>query len=283
MSEVTRPLLRWHGGKWVLFPWIDSQFPAHRCYVEPYGGGGSVLLRKRRSYAEVYNDMDGELVNLFTCARDCGPELQRLLELTPFARTEFELAHEETPIPIERARRTVIRAYMGFGSNSVVKASGFRANSNKSGATPAHDWHNLPAAYAAITERLRGVVIEHRDALQVMAAHDSVDTLHYVDPPYPFSTRTYGKGGYRFEMTDDEHRTLATFLKGLKGAVVLSGYPCALYDEELYSDWERVDRVAMADGARERTEVLWMRNIKHDLFTLDPAATRKADPAEPNP
>jgi DNA adenine methylase len=63
--------LRYHGRKWRIAPWIISYFPPHRIYVELFGGGGSVLLRKRRSYAELYNDLDGEIVNLFRIARHC--------------------------------------------------------------------------------------------------------------------------------------------------------------------------------------------------------------------
>jgi DNA adenine methylase len=56
-----RPLVRYHGGKWKLAGWILRHLPAHRVYVEPYGGGGSVLLQKARSYAEIYNDLDAEI------------------------------------------------------------------------------------------------------------------------------------------------------------------------------------------------------------------------------
>lgn len=276
--SVKRPLVRYHGGKWKLAPWIIAHMPPHRVYVEPYGGGGSVLLRKPRSYAEVYNDLDDEIVNLFRVTRDRGGELLRALELTPFSRTDYLEAWHHTDDMLEQARRTVVRAFMGFGSAAVtmrragkaavrggLAQTGFRANSNRSGTTPAHDWKNYPSALPALIERLQGVVIENRKAAEVMAAHDSDDALHYVDPPYVAATRDAGSD-YRFELTDADHVALAQTLHSLRGTVILSGYSCALYDD-LYSDWQRIDRRALADGAAPRTESLWIsRAISRDLF-----------------
>lgn len=257
-----RPLLRYHGGKWLLAPWIISQMPAHKIYVEPFGGAASVLLQKSRSYAEIYNDLDGELVNLFRVARDQGEALRTALELTPFARVEFEDSYEPARDALDQARRTVVRSFMGFGSNSHNKATGFRANSNRSGTTPAHDWRNWPGCFGAIVDRLRGVCLENRDACEVMLAHDSPQTLHYVDPPYVMSTRDKG-GDYRHELTDAQHRHLASVLNELTGMVMVSGYPCGLY-EELFAGWKRIQKRALADGARERIEVLWLRNVDDD-------------------
>jgi DNA adenine methylase len=271
MNAPTRPALRWHGGKWRLAPWIISHFPPHRTYVEPFGGAASVLLRKPRAYAEIYNDLDDEVVGLFRVLRDPDQavELRRRLELTPFARTEFRDAYEPADDLIETSRRLVIRSFMGFGSNAHASAAkghrstGFRANSTRSGTTPAQDWMNYPAALDALVERVRGVVIENRDAREVMAQHDGPDTLHYVDPPYVHGTRAGGNKYdlgwrmYRHELSDSDHAELLAYLRGLRGYVVLSGYPHPLYDGELGA-WRRVECRAFADGARERIEVLWL-------------------------
>jgi DNA adenine methylase len=262
-----RPIIRYHGGKWKLADWIISYFPEHRVYVEPFGGAASVLIKKTRSYAEIYNDLDGEVVNLFKVMRDQGDVLKQKLELTPFARDEFVEAYIPSDDPIEQARRTVIRAFMGFGSSAVTKTrhnttrftspnTGFRSNSNKSGTTPAHDWRNYPMHLPNLIERLQGLVIENRDALEVMLQHDSETTLHYVDPPYVQSTRDKGSD-YRFEMNDSDHAELAEFLKNLKGMVFVSGYPSAMYDE-LYKGWHQTTKKAYADGAKERIECLYI-------------------------
>jgi len=268
MMRVARPVLRWHGGKWRLAPWVISHFPAHRTYVEPFGGAASVLLRKPPAYSEVYNDLDGEVVNLFRVLRNRrqADELRRALEATPFAREEFELAARQARFPVERARRLVVRSYMGFGSDSAHsgQCTGFRAQSAQSNRSPERDWRNYPAKLEAVVDRMRDVVIERRDALAVSARHDSAETLHYLDPPYLPVTRSAKarKGGtryhaYRHEMDDSDHRAMIDGVRALAGMVVLSGYPSDMYDRAL-ADWRRVECAAFADGARPRTEVLWI-------------------------
>jgi DNA adenine methylase len=216
-----------------------------------------VLLRKDRSYAEVYNDLDGEIVNLFRVAREDGERLAQIVELTPFAREEFTGSYQPDECPLEQARRTLARSFMGFGSNAHNKATGFRSDSNRSGTTPAHDWMNYPDALRVTIQRLRGVVIENKDAVECMKTHDAPTTLHYVDPPYVFSTRSDAGHDYRHEMQDADHEALALDLKKLSGMVCVSGYRSELYDR-IFSGWMRVDRKATADGAAARVESLWL-------------------------
>ena len=281
----TRPMLRWHGGKWKLAPWIISHFPRHRIYVEPFGGAASVLLRKPRCYSEVYNDLDRFVVNLFEVLRDPerGDALVELLRLTPYARAEFVAAKDTSDDPVEWARQLIIRSFMGFGSNAHssspvalatgfkthtrpkadYRTTGFRANSNRSGTTPAHDWANYPDALGAINARLRGVTIENRPAVEVMRQHDGPQTLHYVDPPYLPETRSPANKYdlkhrmYRHELSVGDHIELLAFLQTLQGMVLLSGYPSLLYEEAL-PGWRRIETATHADGARPRTEVLWL-------------------------
>lgn len=265
--EVKSPALRYHGAKFRLAPWILKHFPPHRCYVEPFGGAAGVLLQKERCYAEVYNDLDGEIVNFFRVLRDPARAEQLLsqLELTPYARAEFDLSYEPTADSIEAARRTAIRACMGFGSAGATKGqTGFRCDTTRAYSTAQHLWARYPAGLRAVIERLQGVLIENRPALDVIRQHDAPDTLHFVDPPYLHETRVLQgagtKGYYRHEMTDADHTELLSALRVAKGMVVLCGYPSALYDDAL-PEWttaSKAARISAGRGTGLRTEQIWM-------------------------
>lgn len=272
ITKPTGPIIRWHGGKWRIAPWIIAHFPRHRTYVEPFGGGASVLLRKPPSYAEIYNDLDERLVALFRVLRDReqAAELIRQLDLTPFARAEFEEAYQEVDDPVEMARRTLIRSFMGYGSDGTagVYRTGFRSKISKSGTTPAQAWMGYPAALELAVERLRWVTFERKPAGAVISQYDSPATLFYVDPPYLPSTRSQGNRRrrgpgtaayevYAHELTEADHILLLQELQGAAGMVVLSGYPSDLYDSKLLG-WRREEKMTHADGGLERTEVIWM-------------------------
>jgi DNA adenine methylase len=278
IAAPTRPALRYLGGKWRLAPRLIAHFPPHRVYVEPFGGAASVLLRKPRAYAEIYNDLDDEVVSFFRVLRDPvqARRLAELVALTPFARAEFEAAYAPADDGLEAARQIVIRSFMGHGPTATGKRSrtGFRADSNRSHTAPASDWCGVPANLIRVAERLQGVVIERRPAAEVIARFDGPDTLHYVDPPYVPSTRSQRKNrgqlefGYAHELSLDDHTALLDQLNGATGMVALSGYPSDLYAAQL-KGWRRIEMDAMADGARPRTEVLWLNAAAceaHGLF-----------------
>lgn len=260
MSRLKRPLLRYLGGKWQIAPWVISHLPEHRIYVEPFAGAASVLLRKSRSTVEVYNDLDEEIVNLFQVMQEplqCA-DLMRRLRRTPYARSAFEQAFQGSSNPVIRAQRAIVRAYLSFHHESLfnLKKTTFADARHRSSGSQAKEWANYPRCLAAIHKRLQGVVIERRDALEVIRAQDTAETLFFVDPPYLPSTRSHA--GYRHELDEAQHVTLLNRLRQVKGKVVLAGYPSALYDAML-PGWLRVERPhRAASSSRPRTEVLWI-------------------------
>lgn len=263
----TRPAIRYFGAKWRLAPWIIEHLPPAEVYIEPFGGGASVLLRKPRSPVEIYNDLDDDLVNLFRVLRDgeAAKRLIGLLELTPFARGEWAAAYELAAEPVERARRLIVRSFMGHASiaSRIDRTTGFRACNINANADPARSWATYPEALAAVVDRVRGVAIENLPAEDIIRRWDGPNVVLYVDPPYVHSTRSQKRtrcapsNGYRHELSDADHVRLLELLSGCQALVVLSGYDSPLYAERL-SGWRRVEMPALADGARERTEILWL-------------------------
>lgn len=271
---VESPALRYHGAKFRLAPWIMQFFPEHQTYVEPFGGAAGVLLQKPRSYAEIYNDLDGAIVNFFRVLRN--PETRaRLIEqirLTPYARAEFEQAWEDAADDVERARRVAIRAQMGFGSAGATKGvTGFRIDTKRAYGTAQHLWGTYPDAVAATGLRFESVLIENREATEVMLQHDGPATLHFVDPPYLHSTRVMqanGKGYYRHEMTDADHQALLQALLELEGMVVLSGYDSEIY-RDMLDGWERFEtksRISAGRGTALRNEIVWINPACSDAL-----------------
>jgi DNA adenine methylase len=263
MTAPTRPLLRWMGSKWRLAPWVISHLPPHDLYCEPFGGSASVLMRKPRSKIEVLGDLDDELLNLYQIVRDPyqAGMLQMLCKLTPFSAAEFRRARKsaEGLDPIERARRLIVRQALQH-SPDVRKGktgTGFRRYTGNSRNSPAFDWSTFPNAIADMTSRLRGVVIEHDEAIRTIKRHDRKDACFYVDPPYVPETRKAAHRGYAHEMDRADHERLLACLLTIKGMAVLSGYSHPLYDEALVG-WRRLTREASDHARNRREEVLWI-------------------------
>lgn len=255
----TRPALRWFGGKWRLAPWIIQHLPPHDAYVEPYGGAASVLLRKPPAKLETWNDLHGRLVNFFTMLRERPDELVGALELTPYARAEYEQAREPSPDPLEDARRLFISCWQGrIGGSHGGRGHGWRYSVDidlRKGCSPAADLIPAVDGLHAVAERLRPVQIEHAPALTIIERYDRPKVLHYVDPPY-WDPNADLHSRYAHSLTEADHRELAEALHAARGMVVLSGRPSALYDD-LYGDWVQAQRESLTDSGRLGTEALW--------------------------
>ncbi|MCH7318694.1 DNA adenine methylase [Acinetobacter sp. ANC 5659] len=274
MTAITNPLIRYHGGKFRIADWIISQFPSHKTYVEPFGGGGSVLLSKEPSAIEVYNDIDDEVVNLFRVLRnsDQREQLEQQLYLTPFSRVEFYQAYEDTECPVERARRMIIRAQMGFGSAGATKGhTGFRMAGGRQKNYELVLWEKYPSRLAQFAKRLKQVLIENQPASKIIELYDTEETLFFIDPPYVRSTRTANVVAYRYEMSDSDHIALLDQLNQVNGKVLITGYEHDIYNEKL-SHWKKLTKQVQASGkvgGVTRQECLWLNpkaSFKTDLF-----------------
>ncbi len=258
MTFFDPPPLRWTGSKWKLADWIIGQFPAHELYCEPFSGGAAVFFRKPPSKIEVLNDADGAVINFFTVLRTRTDELVRAVDLTPYAREEYELAYEPTDDPLEWARRFYVCSRQSFGAYSGRK-TGWRSQKNwYRGTSITGEWQRLDGLLMAAA-RLKDALIENGDAVEIIQRYDGPRALFYVDPPYVLSSRSQGRQRkrYQHEMTDADHRALAACLHQVQGMVLLSGYDSPLY-RELYADWMVISKTTTTNGNGSVMEYLWI-------------------------
>lgn len=244
-----RPTLDYFGGKWILAPWIIKSIPEHKSYVEPFGGAASVLLRKEKSKLEIYNDLDEEIVNVFKVLRETPNELKTILRLTPYSRSEYYRCIQKSFNPLEQARRTIVKSFLGIG-DSIHSNSGFR-NSKLSNTNPAKSFKSWVEELDEITDRLRDVVIENLDFKTCILKYDTKDTFFYLDPPYVKATRSK-KYAYRHDC-ESVHKELLEIIPTIKGKFILSGYESELYKDLPYEKLFKETRTQK----NKRTEFIW--------------------------
>lgn len=263
----------WYGGKYSHLDWLLPLLPEAIHYCEPFGGSAAVLINRPPSPVETYNDIDGEVVNFFRVLREQKEALIEAIGLTPFSRAEFEMAINVTTqemSDLERARRFYIRARQVRTGLAQKASSGRWAHcllTSRAGMAGAVSrWLGAVEDLPLIAQRLLRVQIECAPAIEVIQRYDSEETLFYCDPPYPHGSRGDAHA-YAYEMTDEQHRELATVLRDTKGKVVLSGYHCELMDE-LYGDWRRIEAPEkMVHSVKTlRREVLWLNyDVEEEL------------------
>lgn len=250
-----RPILNYHGGKWKMKKWIIENLPEHDIYIEPFGGGASVLLGKPVSRHEVYNDLDENIFNVFFQYRNNSDILVKKLESTPYSRREYDYAHNAIfNCEVEKARCFIIRSFMGIG-DSIYKKTGFR-NSVTCNTSLAKSFKNYVDASDFFIKRLRYVILENLDYEEIFNKYDKPGALFYVDPPYLHETRTTNNS-YKYEMSDYQHKKLIEILNNIEGSFVLSGYDNLLYDKYLQYSKKIYKEVSTQKSSRK--ECLWIK------------------------
>ena len=254
----------WYGGKYSHLDWLLPLLPPAIHFCDVFGGSAAVIINREPSLVETYNDIDGEVVNFFRVLRNQKEALTEAIGLTPFSREELALAcsHLDGLTDLERARRFFVRARQVRTGLAQTASAGRWAHcvlTSRAGMAGAVSrWLGSIEDLSLIAQRLLRVQIENAPALEVIRRYDSIETLFYCDPPYVHSSRGDARA-YGFEMTDNDHRSLAQALHKVEGQVVLSGYHSDLY-KDLYADWHCLEApVKMIHSVKqERTEVVWM-------------------------
>ena len=241
-----RSPIGWFGGKGNMVRKIIPvliKIP-HERYVEPFGGGASILLAKKPKPLEVYNDLDRGLYDFFSVLAD--PELfnqfYRRVAVLPYSRqfySEYREEWEEETDRIIGVAKWFLVARQSFSGDFGQSWSSNVTSTRRGMAMTCSTWLSCIEMLPQIHARLQRVQIENADFRTILDRYDTPKTLFYCDPPYIPETRK--AGGYTHEMTAEDQQELVSLLLRLKGKVVLSGYNHEIYALLEQSGWIRYD------------------------------------------
>lgn len=247
------------------------------------------MFNKSRSPIETVNDLDGYVTNLFSWIRDDPEQLARMVYWIPYARDSYDRAiaicKDELHVT-DKARSLVCAAafcaktMMGYGFRTNESRVGFKRDiQGREAAYAANGWKNLPDKIMNAAERLRGIQIENRPAVQLIREFHFQNVLVYADPPYVLSARSCSRAMYKHEMTDNDHDELLNVLRRHPGPVILSGYDSPMYDSQL-SDWHREEIKTRDQVGNKKKEVLWMNFepcIQQQMTFMEVIASVRSD------
>lgn len=274
VDAKVKAIAPWFGGKRTLADKVVKQLGKHTQYFEPFCGSAAVLFAKEPSQKETVNDLHGDLINLARVLQHekSAETLYDRLQRTLFSQDLLEQARvhlDSLPIdevlafdpmyhqPTERAYWYFLASWMGRNGTAGTARLDYQiaVRWTKGGGSPTVRFKNAIESIPAWHQRLRNVVILHRDAFSILDRFEDCDgTVIYADPPYVSQTRGNGKsvkngrgGRYLHEfdhtggMFGDDHERLAEILRGYCNArIIVSYYDCPRV-RELYDGWTFID------------------------------------------
>lgn len=213
-NPTARPIIPWIGGKRRLAKHLLPMFPEHQCYVEPFCGAAALFFLKPPVKAEVLNDINGELVNLYRVVANHLEEFLRQFKWALVSRQIWDwldVTPENTLTDIQRAARFFYLQKLGFGGKVESRTFGTRTQGSL-GINLLRLEEDLSAAHL----RLSRCAIEHLGWEQCVSRYDRPHTLFYCDPPY------WGTEGYGVDFGHEQYDRLATLARSIKGRMIIS-------------------------------------------------------------
>lgn len=237
--------IKYYGGKTLMTDQLLAQFPdSYAVYIEAFGGGGSLLFAKPQTGSEIYNDLGENVYSLFKVLSDDSlfAELRRRLDLSYYSAQLREEYKER--LDTDKSLSLLDRAYMFFyvsrsSFNSVGGFSVTYRQTIRNMARSTADFLGTIDRLPEIHQRLSSVIIEHKDALELLEKYNAPDVFMYLDPPYVKKTRKSNQT-YECELSDFDHERLVDLCLNFKGKILLSGYDNPIYDR-LLPTFEKVE------------------------------------------
>jgi len=204
------------GGKFRLCKKLVPFIPEHKTFVEGFCGGAQVFFHKKRSYEEVLNDINADLIFAYRFLKKMEEKDHEWLgkQYWVISRSHVKKVFDHEPkSPRERFYRI---AYLNKANywGRTDRIEGMRTGAKGEGYKI-----QLVRRLPQIKERLQGVKLLNKDWREAIKLFDSSDAFFYLDPPYPNHWPNESRGvGSKFFKEDD----LLDALHKIKGRFLLS-------------------------------------------------------------
>ena len=212
----TKPLISWPGGKTRMLPKLLPHIPEKSGYIEVFGGGAALLLAKQPSKLEVYNDVNGEVVNLY-----------RVAKYHPAA-----LAEEIQGMPISREFLCQIGQALGTNYLTDLQRAALFLHANKASfggagksfpvcrqphTAPVISRDSLMQSIREFSRRMERVLIESLDYRRIFQNYDHPENFMFLDPPY-YNAKPTNYNGW----SEDEMREFAGHVSSLQARWIIT-------------------------------------------------------------
>ncbi len=238
MQEKIKPFVKWAGGKGSLLSQLNRFYPFElkagqiRRYVEPFVGGGAVLIDILQNYKvqEAYAfDINIDLINAYNVIKHNSEKL--IQKLRKIEKEYLSLGQEDRKMYFYE-RRKQYNSYVPRKNKESIKRAGefiflnrtcfnglYRVNKSGKFNVPIGSYKN-PTICDEINLRqlanlIQKVTFQCADYKKSME-YVTQDTFVYFDPPYRPLNDTSAFTSYTKEVfNDDNQRELAMFYKTL--------------------------------------------------------------------
>ncbi len=208
------PIIAWLGGKRRLAKTLLPLFPEHTCYVEPFAGAAALFFMKKPAKAEIINDVNGDIINLFRVIKNHPEEFLREFKWSLTSRQVFNWMKEtpaHTLTDIQRAARFYYLQKLCFGARHTNPSFGTSATT-----APRLNLMRIEEDISQAHLRLARTVIENEDWESCFTRYDRDNTFFYLDPPY------FELTGYGVDFDFEKYQRMAELASTCKGKVLIS-------------------------------------------------------------
>lgn len=241
--------INYYGGKVKMLKHILPLIPKHSIYTEAFAGGLSVFFAKERVKTEIINDTNAFVSNFYITLVDDFDNLKRRVMGTLYDRSTYQVALAMYRLPtffskLQRAWAFFVLTNVGFSGR--IGSFGCYTLGTKA------NWFQgkKEQITQSLAKRFEGVQIENTDALKILKLRDTVDTFHYIDPPYIGSDC-----GHYGNYNEEHFRELLSLLSTLKGKFLLSSYPSLLLNMAIEKHgWHTKEVNAKVSASNSKTQ-----------------------------